>query len=318
MKQNLGCALPFLLAILLATLFLFNACSSAEAGSDYRDNANGAPSMKEEGFEQVGQPDGDDFEQKRILKGHITAESTDFNAALDTLEQKIAALGGYIGSSEIYGNSLGSSGRRRASLTVRIPAASFRDFISGLSEFLNVTSESTTSEDITQSYYDTESKLNSLKIQEERLLAMLEKTDDLNALLQLEERLAEIRQQIAYYDSLLRAYNSQVDYATVTITIYEVLTLTELEEPDPTFGQEIATAFKESWSTFVEVLKVILLILIYLLPLLLVVTIIILVIRMILKKTAAKRHARAMAEMQRYDAMRAAQRAAEQQSNSQR
>lgn len=311
MKQNFGCSLPFLLAILLAVLFLFNACSSAKTGSDYRDNANGAPSVKEEGFEQVGQPDSGDFEQKRILKGHITAESTDFNAALDTLEQKIAALGGYIGSSEINGNSLGSSGRRRATLTVRIPAASFRDFISGLSEFLNVTAESTTSEDITQSYYDTESKLNSLKIQEERLLAMLEKTEDLSTLLKLEERLAEIRQQIAYYDSLLRAYDSQVDFATVTVTLYEVLTLTEPEETDTTFGQEIASAFKESWSVFVEVLKVILLVLIYLLPLLVVAIVTILIIRMILKKAAAKRQARAMAEMQRFEAMRAAQRSAE-------
>ena len=311
MKQNFGCSLPFLLAILLAVLFLFNACSSAETGSDYRDNANGSPSVKEEGFEQVGQPDSGDFEQKRILKGHITAESTDFNAALDTLEQKIAALGGYIGSSEVQGNSLGSSGRRRASLTVRIPAASFRDFISGLSEFLNVTAESTTSEDITQSYYDTESKLNSLKIQEERLLAMLEKTEDLDTLLKLEERLAEIRQQIAYYDSLLRAYDSQVDFATVTVTLYEVLTLTEPEETDTTFGQEIASAFKESWSVFVEVLKVILLVLIYLLPLLVVAIVTILIIRMILKKAAAKRQARAMAEMQRFEAMRAAQRSAE-------
>ena len=311
MKQNFGCSLPFLLAILLAVLFLFNACSSAETGSDYRDNANGAPSVKEEGFEQVGQPDSGDFEQKRILKGHITAESTDFNAALDTLEQKIAALGGYIGSSEVQGNSLGSSGRRRASLTVRIPAASFRDFISGLSEFLNVTAESTTSEDITQSYYDTESKLNSLKVQEERLLAMLEKTEDLDTLLKLEERLAEIRQQIAYYDSLLRAYDSQVDFATVTVTLYEVLTLTEPEETDTTFGQEIASAFKESWSVFVEVLKVILLVLIYLLPLLVVAIVTILIIRMILKKAAAKRQARAMAEMQRFEAMRAAQRSAE-------
>lgn len=311
MKQNFGCSLPFLLAILLAVLFLFNACSSAKTGSDYQNNMSGAPSMKEEGFEQVGQPDSGDFEQKRILKGHITAESTDFNAALDTLEQKIAALGGYIGSSEVQGNSLGSSGRRRASLTVRIPAASFRDFISGLSEFLNVTAESTTSEDITQSYYDTESKLNSLKIQEERLLAMLEKTEDLDTLLKLEERLAEIRQQIAYYDSLLRAYDSQVDFATVTVTLYEVLTLTEPEETDTTFGQEIASAFKESWSVFVEVLKVILLVLIYLLPLLVVAIVTILIIRMILKKAAAKRQARAMAEMQRFEAMRAAQRSAE-------
>lgn len=307
MKQNVGCALPFLLSLLLAVLILFSACSRPMASD--RNNAAGGminPSVKEEFYDQEAGDQTDGFEQKRILKGHITAESTDFDTALDTLEQKIAALNGYIGSSEIYGNSLGASGRRRATLTARIPAASFRTFLDGLSDFLNVTAESTTSQDITESYYDTESKLNSLRVQEERILAMLEKAEDLDTLLKLEDRLSEIRQQIEYYDSLLRAYDSQVDYATVTVTLYEVITLSEPEPEDPSFGQEIEAAFKNSWSGFVEAMQGLLLTLIYLLPLLIVALVVFLVIFLSVKKTAAKRKARAAAERERYEAMRAA------------
>ncbi len=315
MKENFGCTLPFLLAIVLAVLVLFNACAG-EATSD-KMNAGGdaAPSVKDEAFDQVGNSNPDAFEQKRILKGSVTAESTDFDNALDMLEQKIAALGGYIGSSEIQGNSLGSSNRRRATLTVRIPAASFRDFIDGLSEFLNVTSESTASEDITQSYYDTESKLNSLKIQEERLLAMLEKAEDLDTLIKLEERLAEIRQQIEYYDSLIRAYDSQVDYATIAVTLYEVLTLSEPETEDVTFTQKIKTAFQNSWSAFIRILQGLLLVIIYLLPFLIVAVVLILILRPILKKNAAKRQARILAENRRYEAIRAERQATEQHTN---
>lgn len=306
MKQNVGCALPFLLSVLLAVLILFSACSGPVATDRNNIGGEAFPSAKEEVFEQEAGDKADGFEQKLVLKGRITAESTDFDTALDTLEQKIAALNGYIGSSEIYGNSLGTSGRRHATLTVRIPAASFRTFLDGLSTFLNVTAESTTSQDITESYYDTESKLNSLLVQEERILAMLEKAEDLDTLLKLEDRLSEIRQQIEYYDSLLRAYDSQVDYATITVTLYEVISLSEPEPEDASFGQEIAAAFRNSWNGFVKAMQELLLTLIYLLPLILVALVVFLIVFFSAKKTSSKRKARAMAERERYEAMHAA------------
>ena len=45
-------------------------------------------------------------------------------------------------------------------------------------------------------------------------------------------------------------YDGQVAMSTVHLTLREVITYTEVVEPDPTFGQRISRAFKESWSDF--------------------------------------------------------------------
>jgi hypothetical protein len=40
--------------------------------------------------------------------------------------------------------------------------------------------------------------------------------------------------------------------STVNLTLREVIVYTEVEEPDPTFGQRMKEAFVESWSDFGE------------------------------------------------------------------
>jgi len=295
MKQKSIRSVTLFLTFLLSILVILSSCGAGSESYDSNPSAGASsPSVGE--MDAEGDKTGSSSaEQKRILKGTIVAESTDFATALNTLEETIAQTGGYVGSSEIRGNSVGSTSRRSATLVARIPSASFHDFLNGLSDFLNVTSQKTSSEDITESYYDTQSKLNSLKIQEERLLAMLEQAEDLDSLLKLEERLSEIRQQIQYYDSLLRAYDSQVAYASVAITLYEVVTLSEPSADDPSFLQEVGAALKKSFSIFVAFLKGLLLVLIYLLPLLLTAGIVLVLVLTIRKKTEPKRRARAKA-----------------------
>ena len=67
-----------------------------------------------------------------------------------------------------------------------------------------------------------ESRKKSLTIEQERLWALLEKADTLEAVIALEERLSEIRYQLEGFESQLRTYDNQVDYSTVHISIQEV------------------------------------------------------------------------------------------------
>ena len=59
----------------------------------------------------------------------------------------------------------------------------------------------------------------SLEIEQERLWALLEKADSLDAVVALEARLSEIRYELESYTSQLRLYDNQVDYSTVSIYI---------------------------------------------------------------------------------------------------
>src|SRR5207247_2432968 len=83
-------------------------------------------------------------------------------------------------------------------------------------------------EDITKAYFDTDARLKNARVMEQRLDNMLKKkSDDINDLLQVEKELGRVREQIEQMQGELKFWDSQVQFATVTISLAEK----DLEEP---------------------------------------------------------------------------------------
>lgn len=158
--------------------------------------------------------------KKLIVTENINVETTEFDTFLDTVNQKVEDLGGYIESSEVSGTI--EYGNQYADLRIRIPEKKLDEFITSVDENGTVVYDSKTTEDVTLQYVDTESHLNAIKVEEETLLSMLEKAESLTDILEIQGRLTELRYQIENYESQLRVYDNQVDYSTVNLTISEV------------------------------------------------------------------------------------------------
>jgi len=95
----------------------------------------------------------------------------------------------------------------------------------GLGELKNQTLGT---EDITKAYFDTDARLKNARVMEQRLVDMLKKkSDDINDLLQVEKELGRVREQIEQMQGELKFWDSQVQFATVTISLAEK----DLEEP---------------------------------------------------------------------------------------
>lgn len=77
--------------------------------------------------------------------------------------------------------------------------------------------------------------------EQERIWALLEKADTLEAVIALEERLSEIRYQLESMESQLKLYDNQVDYSTVSIHISEVAVYT------PTGSQSVGTRIQDGF-----------------------------------------------------------------------
>ncbi|MBQ2767967.1 MAG: DUF4349 domain-containing protein [Clostridia bacterium] len=238
-------------------------------------------------------------ERKIIKTMRINAETKAFDRATAAIEALCAELGGYVESSSRSGGSIRYSSSvvaRSASYVLRIPAEKLDAFRSGMGSDINVVSESTGIEDITDQYFDVDTRLATLKTQEERLLAMLETADELEYLLTLEERLAEVRYQIESYTGTLRRYDSQVAYSTVRLSLDEVIEYTQVIEAPQTFSERVGIAFRESWADFADNCKDFAVGFIYALPTLLVlavivavpVTVIVVLVRRGSKKSAAR------------------------------
>ena len=179
--------------------------------------------------------------QKLIRKLRLNAETDDLDAIMQKVDEKIAALSGYAENREVYN----SGSRRHASLIIRIPATQADQFVDHVAGMTNVTSSTETAEDITLTYVATESRVKALQTEHDRLLELLEKAENMDDLLQIEKRLTEVRADLEEVASKLRLYDNMVDYATVTLTIYEVKEYTDVTEPE-TVWQRISKGFMES------------------------------------------------------------------------
>ena len=155
--------------------------------------------------------------------------------------------GAYFESSNTY--AYGGSARE-ANFRVRVPVKNYNDFVGEAGSIGSVTRSSQDNRDITEQYFDTEARLESAKIREERVLEILKNSAMLDDVLALERELADIRYEIESYTGTLRKYDSLVNYATVEINLSEVKEYAAPKVETVTFGERMSSAFKDGINEF--------------------------------------------------------------------
>ena len=250
-----------------------------------------------------------DDTQKIIRTGAMELETKEFDRALAHIEASAMGLGGYIESSDVRDASKTYRNRvyaRSASYVVRIPAESFEAYMDGLASEFHVLYKTTSATDVTESYMDVQARLNSLKTQEERLLAMLEKADDLEYLLRLNDELSDVRYEIEGYTARLNRLEKQVAYSTLKVVLTEVVEYTEISEEPHSFGERFVSAVSESLSDFGDGVQDFVIWLVYALPGLLVFAVIVLVIVLLIRRAVRKNREKAALRRQEEAQRRAA------------
>ena len=94
-----------------------------------------------------------------------------------------------------------------------------------------------------------------MQTQETQLLSLLEKADYLDAIIQLQKELGNVRYQIESLQGTLRRLDSQIALSTVTIHINEVSEPTIVTSAPKTLGQRISYTFKNTWYDIVDSVK---------------------------------------------------------------
>ena len=229
-----------ILTLLLCLILLLTACGSSAPTEDmamdngyYSDGdyefapgeTMASSELKSDSASLTETPAG---ERKLIKTVSINAETEHYDDLIPALDERIVALGGYVESRET-GNY--SRDRRWSRMTVRIPADQLSEFIAHVGENANVLSTSEQTQDVTLQYADTEAKITALKTEQNRLLELLSEAQNLSEILEIEARLSDVTYELERYESQKRSYDNRIVYATVTLSIQEVRTLTPVEEP---------------------------------------------------------------------------------------
>jgi hypothetical protein len=214
--------------------------------------------------------------RKVIFNYTYQLDTKDMAETLEKLNNAVTACGGYVINAN-YGT--GSSGDQfnYANIVYRVPVGQTSYFKDEVQKAGRVRSMSENGEDVTDQYFDTETRLSTLTLQEKRLLDLLEKSGTLADVIEIERELANVRTNIEMLTGTLKKYDNLVALATFTVNINNAGDTAPMAEP--VFSESVFRALGNSASYALDVARFVLFALIYLLPYLILALIAFLIIR---------------------------------------
>jgi len=161
--------------------------------------------------------------QKLIKTANISIQTTEFADAETALYNLVAQYNGYFESKNIENGSYYSDGSwKYGYYTVRIPVESYDAFMGAVGEGCHVVNVYEGVEDISDQYYDTATRLETLEIKMDRLQDLLKKASNLSDIITLESEISNTQYEIDSLTGTLKRYDSKVDYATINVNIEQV------------------------------------------------------------------------------------------------
>jgi hypothetical protein len=210
-------------------------------------------------------------ERKVIRSANITVEVEDFDKASGEINSIILGIG-FVQSSNInsekYYRENVQKLIRKGTIVVRVDREKFDKVLNSLKGIGEVLNESINGEDVTDKYYDTESRLRLLKIEESKLEEYLKKLSDLDQVFKTESRLTEIRYQIEALTGNLKKMSDLVDLSTITINISEKYPDADIPPKTKTYGQKLLDNFLDSMKGVVSFVGELVVILVSAIPVL--------------------------------------------------
>ena len=217
--------------------------SDSSVSTEMYDMDSGATEESSVNGEKLLEP-----ERKIIKSSQLSLETAKFNDVINSLEDMVKSYGGYIASSSIDAEGINNNYQclRFDSYKINVPSDKLDDFLDESSKLATVRNKSTSAEDITAQYYDNESRLKSLQIQEERYLEILKTATEVKDIIEIENALTDVRYEIENLTTCLNKISNLVDMATVNINIQEVSQETVAQSVPKTLGEKISSSFVNS------------------------------------------------------------------------
>ena len=163
--------------------------------------------------------------RKLIRNANVELEIVSFDDAVQKITAFATQERGYVATTS---SQKQANGKLSGEVIVKVLPENLDRFlqkIRGLGELKNQTLGT---EDVTKAYFDTEARLKNARVMEQRLIEMLQtKAGKVSDLLQVEKELGRVREDIEKMQGELKYWDSQVQFATATISLAEK----DMEEP---------------------------------------------------------------------------------------
>ena len=159
----------------------------------------------------------EDLADKIIKTAELRYEVRELGKAYAFLQASLKANAGFI-EHDNTSNYPGSQNRR---LVTRIPNKNFNSFLATLeNEVAHFDTKTISSSNVTAQFIDIEARLKTKKSLEQRYLDLLNKTNKMSEIIELEKSLSAIREDIESVQGQMNYLKDQVAMSTLTIEFY--------------------------------------------------------------------------------------------------
>ncbi len=186
--------------------------------------------------------------QKLVYSSEFAIDTSDFEGDYKKIKDLLAASGGYTESESTYGQepTTQNASGRSSSFVLRVPVENYENFIDGISGIGELESKNLYTQDISGNYYDNEARIEVLEERKARLMEHLQAATDMEDVIALEAELSDVLYDLDQLKGSQRGMDKQVDYATVSVYLYEIPEAGNLQSDDGTVGERAANAFSMS------------------------------------------------------------------------
>lgn len=151
-----------------------------------------------------------------IRTGSVDITVKSVSEAFDQVRLIATQSGGLVSDSTFAG----SSKQGFAQLTLRVPGDRFGDVVTKLRDMaIEVQTISTGSQDVADQLTDLEATLRNLRAVEARYLVMLDQAKNISEILQVQDRVNQVRMQIDRTEARRQLINGQVEMSTLSVTL---------------------------------------------------------------------------------------------------
>jgi hypothetical protein len=205
-----------------------------------------APAMKSAPRPELMQAD---TEAEVITKKNIKTGGMTFKS--DNIDEDYTRINSLLPDFEAYvenENQTKTEQRVQYDLTIRVPSARYDSLYNRLTNLAGrVEHKYTNVQDVTERYYDLQTRIKNKKALEQRYLDLLSKATAVKDMLEIERQLNEVRTEIENLQGQFNYLSNQVSLSTLQLSFYEVLPYTYDDGQRPGFGNRILSALSNGW-----------------------------------------------------------------------
>ena len=153
--------------------------------------------------------------RERIIvhTGHVILVVDNVAVAVERVSALAVSYGGWVVGSD-------RSSRHSGSVSIRVPAQSLQDVLDELESLaIDVESLALTSQDVTDEFVDTTSRLASLRVTEQVHLEMLSKAQDVEEALMVQDRISDIQMRIEEMQGRINYLSQVAAYSLVNVNL---------------------------------------------------------------------------------------------------